>query len=147
MAKLKSASDLTRIRKSSAGIREKTERAIAAVRRAAEALESMSQDADAVVVEIGNMAGSVAEEAREHYDRIVGLRDGLLGFTGPIPQGGRRGRTTGQTTLTKLENKIIAAGKIADLPDLPFMRQNMSHWTADEKRVYHAHRTRVAELA
>ena len=146
MAKSKSANDLTRIKNSSAGIREKTERAIAAVRRAAEALERMSQDADAVVVEIGTMAGSVAEEAREHYDRIVGLRDGLLGFINPGPQGGRRGRTTGQITLTKLANKIREAERVADLPDRPFAKQGMSHWTADEKRVYHARRMREAEM-
>lgn len=147
MAKSKSANDLTRIKKSSAGIREKTERAIVAVRRAAEALERMSQDADTAIVEIGTMAGSVAEEAREHYDRIVGLRDGLLGFTNHAPKGGRRGRTTGQATLAKLADKVRSAKSAADLPNLPFTKQNMTHWTADEKRVYHARRTREAELA
>ena len=131
---------------------------MSALRQAADAVDGLSDDADAAVVAIGAATSSLVEEARANHARIVDIRDGLLEVIDPSsgtmsewaatpPRPGRKGRPTSENTLASLMCSVKQAASVKELPDLPFDKDEISTWTPDEKRVHHAHRVRLGELA
>ena len=149
---------LSRISKSTRLVRQKSEHAMSALRQAADAVDGLSDDADAAVVAIGAATSSLVEEARANHARIVDIRDGLLEVIDPSsgtmsewaatpPRPGRKGRPTSENTLASLMCSVKQAASVKELPDLPFDKDEISTWTPDEKRVHHAHRVRLGELA
>ncbi len=149
---------ISRIGQSTRLMRRKSEHAMSALRQAADAVGGLCSDADAAVVAIGAATSSLVEEARANHARIVDIRDGLLEVVDPSPipmpewtatppRPGRKGRPTGKNTLASLMCGVKQAASVNELPDLPFNKDEMATWTPDEKRVHHARRVKLAELA